>query len=1487
MKLRRNGLRLAIAATATTAACAVTTGHIAIAQDTAVGDLTAAVTDLATLTTTAGIPSDLVITEILPNTTGHDEFEFFEVHNTGTLPATIGEGEYTFAYSYTDSADTTRDVALDLGETVTVAPGETVVIWLNYTASNIDSFARSEQEFRDFYGMDNSARVLRATGQSGMANGGDRGIRILHNGEVSSWSHYPSGSAGVQLGIEFALPVVGERSTIPVRTQTAPTPGTITADQLLPGGITGGIPEAPEPDPELDLEVDLDVDQAIFEGLTPPTAAAPLVLTELLANSDNVGGSDAYEFIEITNTTAEPVDFSDYTLNYLYPQDEFTNTNAAVWASQPGDVVIAPGASLVFWIKNGPNNDLTAADFNAVYGTNLTAGVDLVEINSGGMANGSARGIQIQTNTGHIINRGYYNLAGASDVELNRSLNYAVDAADLFKQTLLGNASPTPGTAHPTQLPDPLQQVVADNQAPVVTDTTSGAIAPDEPFTFSFEATDNELVRTLTLNLRSNISTEAQEINLTADAEGNYSWQLPAADITGKVWFEYTVTATDGTNTTTTDPVRLGVDGANTDPVRLNLTDNQWVNGTTDVIGASDTFGEDVELLIDDAPVTTSPSLPAAPTFAMEITQTDVFFRNGILAGGEELLIFDEGTYERIESVSTAVPLYHLNDDGTVTVSVYAGTKAAAAIDPNENNDDFQIRNLRLILPDGRTLTPAGITDQQEWLKMGDSAGKLDFFDATFTLPEDAYTGVAHAWDTTGVTDGEHTVTVTRADGETISRTVRVDNTGPELNITGVTDGAELRGAVEINATATDTGAGVDSIETLLNGERVELPFTTGSLDLPAGEHTITIRAEDKVGNRTEQTITFTTPEENPISGDFAPSGGETVPAGDVTLTARADDPSGDDLDLTFLEADTPALDSGRVRMATGTVADAATTDRAGATRLSREDVDKLAGLDGLGTEVASDTAFPYQLFEVDAADNLATDTQLRVNWAGNADGRAQVMLYALKGSEWVELDRHLTGAEAEDFTLGGLVNAAEFADNGTVTMLVQHSEGFAGPDHTTRDSEVTPAHPDDVPRSDYDFTLAWESDTQYYNEQYTQHQESIHDYLLEEYKNKNIQFLFHTGDVVDNYDQPEQWANAVPQYDRLDEAGLPYSILAGNHDVDYVNDDFSEFSRHFGEARFADNPWYMESFRDNRGHYDLFSAGGIDFINVAMGWAPGDDAIAWMNEVLAKHPERVAILNLHEFMLTTGGLGPIPQRILDEVAATNPNVRMIMSGHYHDAYQRTDSFDDDGDGIAERTVTSMLFDYQGLPEGGQGFLRLLHFDNEGEKMMVRTYSPSLGQYNSDEPSLMGPAEDPWMYQSFDLPYAQLGIEPEGRTLTSDSFSVDFLTSEEIGSVSDVASGDTGSVVWEDVPEGRHSWYVRTEDPFGGVEISPVQSFIAGEGTATDGGGNGSSAGSSDSGRAGFLGAVGGFFAGAAALAGAAFAFIPNLWEQVMNALGK
>ena len=170
-----------------------------------------------------------------------------------------------------------------------------------------------------------------------------------------------------------------------------------------------------------------------------------------------------------------------------------------------------------------------------------------------------------------------------------------------------------------------------------------------------------------------------------------------------------------------------------------------------------------------------------------------------------------------------------------------------------------------------------------------------------------------------------------------------------------------------------------------------------------------------------------------------------------------------------------------------------------------------------------------------------------------------------------------------------------------------------------------------------------------------------------------------------------------------------------------------------------------------------------------------------------------------------------------------------VSSGHYHDAYTRTDALDDDGDGVADRTVYSMLFDYQGLPEGGLGYLRLLHFDNEqGQKVVVRTYSPSLDDFDSDDASLNDPAGQ----QEFEIPYAASGLEARTKELATDELSIDILTTEEIDSFAGVASGTPLSATW-DVEPGEHGWYVRTSDPYGAVDHSVVHTFTV-AGTPTE-----------------------------------------------------
>jgi len=1429
----------------------------------------------------ADSPFEIVVTEILADNTGDDHYEFFEFTNITDRSIDLAAEGFSFVYTgqYKDEVDP-KDKPLTFDEPVVIAPGEAVVAWLSYTSGTVNSLDKTTDDFRAANGMsaENAAKVVRITGQPGMANGGARGIRVVKNGQVQSISWYPERDKRPQTSTQFAVPTeAGSIRLALLEDFSTPTPGIVDAKQLPQGASTTPTPtptETAAPTPTTtptptevpaptttesaslsptatetgvttDTPTSAPTESASPSASTPaPTAskqqpAAPLVLTELVVDSNNVGGSDGYEFIEITNTTNQPIGFGDYTIRYLYPIDETENSSTAHWPARPHDPVIQPGASLVFWIKNGPNNDLKADDFNAQFGTDLVLGENLVEIFTGGMANGSPRGVQIETNTGTIINRGYYNMNG-KDVRLNQGLIFDVNPADLLKQTLRGTDAPTPGRVIEGQVPTELTPVAADTTAPTITDTTEGPIKQNTPFAFTATAVDDSLVRTFTLELRSNRDANPLRVNLIPDASGSGSYEIPAADLYGKRWFEYRFIASDGTNVTETEFSRVSVDGVDASPVRLNVRDGEWVRGTHPLIGATDSLETPVTLSVDGTAVDSSPSLEAEAMFAFEVTNTDTFFRNGVLGADDEILnIFDDGTYSNIETITTPVPLRYVNTDGTLTVKIAAGTKAFPGEDPNENNDDFEARNVRLILPDGRTLRTPGYENPDSWIRMGDSAGKIGVLDANFSIPADAFTGSNHQWDTTKVADGEHTVTATASVGS-VTRTVKVDNTAPAITLVAPENGATQQGEFSLSFSAEDAGVGVAETRATLDGREVQTPFAASSVSLAPGEHTFTVTARDTLGNEATATRTFTTPVEAPSVDPVSPATDATVPAGTVPLQAKVTDDMNDDVTVTFKEAYLQHLESGAVRASTGTVLAASTTDRSGAKPVSEADVAKLTTLDGIGVATSSFAQFPYVMFNVDVPQDAGEGARVRVRWDGQADGRAQVILYALRadGSGWDEVDRHITAdtATGEAFSLGATVDASAYTHGGEITMLVQHSEGFAGLDLSARDSRVPLVNANDVPRDQYDFTIAWETDTQYYNktQDYYKHQIALHDYVLAQRANKNIQFVLHTGDIVDNWDQPYQWENANPQYARFDKAGMPYSVLAGNHDVGHKTADYTAYWEHFGEERFAHNPWYGGSYENNRGHYDLFSAGGVDFINVAMGWGPTDESIAWMNQVLAAHPDRVAIITLHEFLLTTGGLGPVPQQIMDEVAAKNPNVSMILSGHYHDAFTRTDQFDDTGDGVPDRTVTSMLFDYQALPEGGEGYLRLLHFDNQGQRMMVRTYSPSYDRYNSDEPSLMQQGDNPYGDQQFDLSYEQLGIRPEARTLTTDAFTAEVLTDRVIGTDSGVKTPGTAEVAWPNVQPGRHAWYAEARDANGGYAASAVSEFTA-DGTETPG----------------------------------------------------
>lgn len=1452
----------------------------------------------------AGAYWPLVITEINGDNPGADNYEFLEVTNTTDAAIDLETAGIQIRYHTSRWNTGTVQPLIHLdgeADAPAVIPANgSAVFWMNYATGDARRSLTKDQ-FRAFYGIAADAPIYRFGPQAGFANSGDRGFSLTDaNGATLSRAWVPADDAvgSTPWNAQFAVSdLIGNADSRLLTYDTTgataqPTPGVVTAEQ-----VTSALTKPTDPDSDGPI----------------------LQITEVAPDTANVSGSDAYEYIEIYNASDAPVDFGDYVLSYLTTDNDLTapKTNSStLWPAGPGEPVIAAGGTLVLWVQNPAvlAAGLTVDDFNTAFGSDLALGTDILTIASGGMANGGSRGLQLQTKSGHDISRAYYfdDAQTTASTAIQYSWNPGAAASALWApadpagttQTMLGLAAPTPGAVTDDQVAASFVPHPVPGAAPVVVDLTGGSEVPDTGgIELGFDISDDVLVRRVTLTVTDDLGgTDTR--NLTFSAAGRYLYSIPSVDVYGKRWVEYTVTAGDGGQVSTLGPVRLTLDSADVEPVRLNVADGQFVNGQTPVVATTDGDVGALDLSIDGAQVADgTASLEKAPVFAVEATATDAFFRNGIKLGDNVLKIFDGGFYDRIVTVDASVPVEDVVKGEQLTIGVYAGTKAWPQPDVNENNDDYTIMNPRLALPDGRVLRPTSCSGAGEGQEVAaracpkDSAERINLSDANlvyflarFTIPDDAFDSVSTVWDTTAVADGPHEITASAGQAEalraavagTVTRTVIVDNTAPEITTT-LDEGELYRGPFTIDASATDAGSGFASMTASLDGDEITLPTETSSLTLTPGDHVAVVTASDAVGNVSTSTVSFTTADERPHTMLVNPADGAVIEGDSVELSAIPGSNVDDRLAVCFAEGYTYTAADASVHVVSGTTTDAGSTAREGEP-LSADDIAKLTGTDGLEVAETSDTAMPYQLFTVSVPEGAGEGSDVRVAWAGSANADAKVLLYVqTTGGAWEEVDRYVTtGGAPTSFTLDAQVPVAGHAQNGELTFLVQHSEGWAATDLSTRDSQVTDYNEAATPREQYDFTLAWQSDTQYYNsneghgagtggsDTYYQHQIDINRFLVAQRENLNLQYVTHTGDIVDNQNEQHQWDNADAAYDILDDAGLPYGVLAGNHDVGHFDGDYGPYSTYFGAARFEQNPWYGGSYKDNRGHYDLVSVDGVDLLMMYMGWPdPNDTAsnsedIAWMNSVIAQYPERKVMINLHEYMLTTGGLGPFPQRIYDEVVAPNANVIAVGSGHYHDAYTRLDDFDDDGDGTADRTVYSMLFDYQGLPEGGLGYLRLLHFDNDGGRIIVRTYSPSLDDFDSDEPSLNSPAG----MQEFEIPYAAGGIVSTTKTLATDSFRADILTSEEVGCAEGVVSGQSTSVTWDGLSDGTHGWYVRTTGPFGGVEYTAVRTFttIAGET------GGGSSDGGSDGGSGAGGGSAGGGSAGGGSDAGGATA---------------
>jgi len=263
---------------------------------------------------------------------------------------------------------------------------------------------------------------------------------------------------------------------------------------------------------------------------------------------------------------------------------------------------------------------------------------------------------------------------------------------------------------------------------------------------------------------------------------------------------------------------------------------------------------------------------------------------------------------------------------------------------------------------------------------------------------------------------------------------------------------------------------------------------------------------------------------------------------------------------------------------------------------------------------------------------------------------------------------------------------------------------------------------------SSENFTIVVLSDTQYYSERYPWIFENQTEWIVQNENEKNIVFVAHLGDIVDDYWEDYEWQNADNAMSTLDNK-VPYGILPGNHDI-APDLNAPEYENYFPPSRYEGYSYWGGSYDSNSvpasfpnmNNYQLFSAGGMDFIALNLQHDPPADVLAWADNVLSKYSERRAIISTHAYLDARGNRlygGPSIWKVL---VVPHKNVFLVLCGHEVGEAERIDNLDN-------RTVYQLLSDYQDLPKGGNGYLRIMEFAPSENTIYVRTYSPYLNQY--------------------------------------------------------------------------------------------------------------------------------------------------------------
>ena len=277
-------------------------------------------------------------------------------------------------------------------------------------------------------------------------------------------------------------------------------------------------------------------------------------------------------------------------------------------------------------------------------------------------------------------------------------------------------------------------------------------------------------------------------------------------------------------------------------------------------------------------------------------------------------------------------------------------------------------------------------------------------------------------------------------------------------------------------------------------------------------------------------------------------------------------------------------------------------------------------------------------------------------------------------------------------------------------------------------------------------FTVIGLPDTQHYSASFPHVYHQQTQWVANARHSLDIRYVSHYGDLVCDSNSMSEWAVADAAMATIEATGVAHGVTPGNHDITpsgiygsaYLPQNYLNF---FGPQRYTGRPWHGGASPTGMSSWQTFQGGGQSFLTMHLECDTPLHELQWAQGVLDNNRDKIVLLTTHRYLQDaasyTSGVPLVPsgrypnewyqmegtyaeggiksEELFDWFIRRNPNILMVQCGHFHEEYRQTST------NVYGKPVHEVLADYQDLPNGGDGWLRVM-----GEYTWQRLHSQNV-----------------------------------------------------------------------------------------------------------------------------------------------------------------